>query len=64
MNLNTLSENKIVAAILTVALAKSHPPSSVEETLDNYRKILSELSPKLPVTPHEPKKPGRKFRDE
>jgi hypothetical protein len=64
MNPNTLSENKVVAALLTVALAKSQPPTSSEEVLSNYRKFLSELSPTQPPTPYEPDKPGRIFREE
>jgi hypothetical protein len=64
MNANTFSENKIVAALLTVALAKSEPPASSEVVLSNYRKFLSELSPTQPPTPYEPDKPGRTFREE
>jgi hypothetical protein len=61
---NTLSENKVVAALLTVALAKSQQPTSSEEVLSNYRKFLSELSPTQPPTPYEPDTPGRKMREE
>lgn len=62
MNSDTFSENKVVAALLTVALAKSQSRASSEEILGDYRKFLSELSPKQPTTPHELDKPGRKFR--
>ena len=62
MNSSTFSENKIIAALLTVALARSQPRASSEEILGDYRKFLSELSPKQPASPYEPDKPGRKFR--
>jgi hypothetical protein len=57
-----ITENKIVAALLTVALASSQPTSSSEEILSSYRKFLSELSPKPLETPLKTPK-GRKFRD-
>ena len=61
MNSNTFSENKVVAALLTVALAKSQPRASSEKILGDYRKFLSELSSKQPATQFELDKPGRKF---
>lgn len=62
MNSNTFSENKLVAALLTVTPAKSRPCASSERILGDYRKFLSELSPEQPVTLYELDKPGRKTR--
>ena len=53
MGFSTFSENKIVAALLTVALAQSQSRASSGEILGDYRKFLSELSPKQPATPLE-----------
>ena len=61
---NMHSENKVIAALLTVALAKSKPSSSSTEILAHYNKFLSELSPKIAATTHESDKPRRKFRTE
>jgi N-glycosylase/DNA lyase len=62
MNSNTIDENKIVAALLTVALASSQPTSSPEDILSNYGKFLSELSPKQKEIPAVQEHTGRKFR--
>ncbi len=62
MNPSTISENKIVAALLTVALASSQPTSSPEVILTNYRKFLSELSPKQQEISTVPPVRGRKIK--
>jgi hypothetical protein len=61
---NMHSENKVIAALLTVALAKSKPSSSSAEILADYNKFLSELSPKIAATMYETDKPRRKPRPE
>jgi hypothetical protein len=61
---NVHSENKVIAALLTVALAKSKPSTSAEEILADYKKFLSELSPNNPVTVVESDQPRRKIRPE
>ena len=57
-----ITGNKIVAALLTVALASSQPTSPPEEILSRYRKFLSQLSRKTLEPPLKPAKEGRKFR--
>jgi hypothetical protein len=64
LNPNTINENKIVAALLTVALASSQPTHSPEDVLSRYRKFLSELTPKQKEIETVPPHTGRKFRDE
>jgi hypothetical protein len=64
MNPSAIDDKKIVAALLTVALASSKSGSTPEDILASYRKFLSELSPKQPATPYELDKPGRKFLNE
>jgi hypothetical protein len=61
MNPSTIDDKKIVAALLTVALASSKSGFTPMDILASYRKFLSELSPKPQgISPvQEPR--GRKF---
>lgn len=61
---NVHSENKVIAALLTVALAASKPSSSSKEILADYKKFLTELSPNIPAKPNESDKLKRKIRKE
>lgn len=50
MNQSTFDVNKVVAAILTAALASAKSGSTPEDLIGGYRTYLSELLPKQQET--------------
>lgn len=66
MSSNIIGEDKVVAAILTVAWASSKPSASIDDILAMYKKVFSEVRPKqaeksIETVPEST--PIRRFRD-
>ena len=66
MSSNIIGEDKVVAAILTVAWASSKPAASIEDILAMYKKVVTEVRPKQAEIANEtvPESTSiRRFRD-